>query len=146
MQKIAIINGPNLNLLGKREPEIYGHSSFEDFFTTLKSKKLDCRLNYFQSNIEGEIINFLHQCLNEKYDGIIINAGAYTHTSIAIADAISAINIPTVEVHISNIMAREEFRKTSFIASKCVGSISGLGLQGYELAIQYFIQKENTNE
>ena len=146
MQKIAIINGPNLNLLGKREPEIYGHSSFDDFFTTLKSKKTDCKFTYFQSNIEGEIINFLHQCLNEKYDGIIINAGAYTHTSIAIADAISAINIPTVEVHISNIMAREEFRKTSFIASKCVGSISGLGLQGYELAIQYFIQKENTYE
>lgn len=145
MQKIAIINGPNLNLLGKREPEIYGHSNFDDFYASLQAKYLDIQLNYFQSNIEGEIINFLHQCLNEKYGGIIINAGAYTHTSIAIADAISAINIPTIEVHISNIMAREEFRKTSFIASKCVGNISGLDLQGYELALQYFIQNKNTN-
>ena len=145
MQKIAIINGPNLNLLGKREPEIYGHNSFDDFYASLQAKYLDIQLNYFQSNIEGEIINFLHQCLNEQYDRIIINAGAYTHTRIAIADAISAINIPTIEVHISNIMAREEFRKTSFIASKCVGSISGLGLQGYDLALQYFIQKKNTN-
>lgn len=146
MQKTAIINGPNLNLLGIREPQIYGTSSFDDFYASLQAKYLDVELNYFQSNIEGEIINFLHQCFNDKYDGIIINAGAYTHTSIAIADAISAINTPTVEVHISNIMAREDFRKTSFIASKCVGSISGLGLQGYELALLYFIQKENTNE
>jgi 3-dehydroquinate dehydratase II len=146
MQKIAIINGPNLNLLGTREPQIYGVHSFDDYYESLQAKNLHCRLHYFQSNIEGEIINYLHECLAEKFDGIIINAGAYTHTSIAIADAIAAINIPTVEVHISNVMAREEYRKTSFLATKCVGSISGLGLKGYELALLYFISTEKVNE
>jgi 3-dehydroquinate dehydratase-2 len=146
MQKIAIINGPNLNLLGTREPQIYGVHSFDDYYASLQAKNLHCRLHYFQSNIEGEIINYLHECLAEKFDGIIINAGAYTHTSIAIADAIAAINIPTVEVHISNVMAREEYRKTSFLATKCVGSISGLGLKGYELALLYFISTEKVNE
>lgn len=138
---IVIINGPNLNLLGSREPEIYGGMPFESYLTGLKHKYKYIQLDYYQSNIEGELINRLHQCLNDKIHGIILNAGAYTHTSIALADALSAIRIPTVEVHISNVMAREEFRKTSYIASKCVGSISGLGLEGYELALQYFIQK-----
>lgn len=140
---IAIINGPNLNLLGTREPDIYGNTDFGTCFEQLSVKYTNVQLHYFQSNVEGELINYLHECFNKSFDGIILNAGAYTHTSIAIADALSAIQIPAVEVHISNIMAREEFRKTSFIASKCVGSISGLGLAGYELALQYFIQKAN---
>ncbi len=140
---IAIINGPNLNLLGTREPDIYGNTDFGTYSEQLSAKYTNVQLHYFQSNVEGELINYLHECFNKKFDGIILNAGAYTHTSIAIADALSAIQIPAVEVHISNIMAREEFRKTSFIASKCVGSISGLGLAGYELALQYFIQKAN---
>lgn len=140
---IAIINGPNLNLLGTREPDIYGSTDFGTYFEHLSAKYSSIQLHYFQSNVEGELINYLHECFNKKFNGIILNAGAYTHTSIAVADALSAIQIPTVEVHISNIMAREEFRKTSFIASKCVGSISGLGLTGYELALQYFIQKAN---
>ncbi|MFA6152265.1 MAG: type II 3-dehydroquinate dehydratase [Chitinophagaceae bacterium] len=140
---IAIINGPNLNLLGTREPDIYGNTDFGTYFEHLSTKYSSIQLHYFQSNVEGELINYLHECFNKNFDGIILNAGAYTHTSIAIADALSAIQIPAVEVHISNIMAREEFRKTSFIASKCVGSISGLGLTGYELALQYFIQKAN---
>lgn len=146
MQKIALINGPNLNLLGIREPEIYGTSSFDDFYASLQAKYLDVELKYFQSNIEGELIDFLHQCLREQYEGIIINAGAYTHTSIAIADAIAAINIPSLEVHISNVLAREEYRKTSYLATKCIGSISGLGLMGYELALQYFISTKKGNE
>lgn len=140
---IAILNGPNLNLLGTREPDIYGNTDFGTYFEQLSAKYTNVQLHYFQSNVEGELINYLHECFNKKFDGIILNAGAYTHTSIAIADALSAIQIPAVEVHISSIMAREEFRKTSFIASKCVGSISGLGLTGYELALQYFIQKAN---
>lgn len=139
--KIAIINGPNLNLLGIREPEIYGSLSFESYFAQLSSKHKNLQLSYYQSNIEGNIIDYLHQCLSKGTEGILINAGAYTHTSIAIADAIAAIKIPTIEIHISNIMAREEFRKTSYISSKCLGSISGLGLEAYELGLQYFILK-----
>jgi len=138
MKKIAIINGPNLNLIGTREPEIYGSVSLNNFLIALQQKNKNLTLKFFQSNIEGELVNFLQSCRNET-DGIILNAGAYSHTSIALADAIAAIKTPVVEVHISNVLAREDFRKTSFIASKCIGSISGLGLKGYELALAYFI-------
>jgi 3-dehydroquinate dehydratase II len=139
MLQLAIINGPNLNLLGTREPHIYGNHTFEQYLETLQSQFPDIQLTYFQSNVEGELINHLQECIGNT-SGIILNAGAYTHTSIALADAIAAIQIPTIEVHISNIMAREEYRKTSYIASKCIGSISGLGLDGYQLAVQYFMQ------
>jgi len=137
MLHIAIINGPNLNLLGMREPDIYGKQSFEDYFAELKGRFPEVELSYYQSNVEGELINYLHGCMG-KVQGIILNAGAYTHTSIAIADAVSAIGIPVIEVHIANVLAREDYRKTSFIAAKCVGSISGLGLEGYALAVRYF--------
>jgi 3-dehydroquinate dehydratase II len=140
LMKILILNGPNLNLLGKREPSIYGNISFEDYFKDLKSNYNNVELNYFQSNVEGEIINKLHE-IGFEVDGIIINAGGYTHTSIAIADAIAAIKTPVIEVHISNVYAREDFRKTNFVARNCVGSICGLGLKGYELALQFFITK-----
>lgn len=136
--KIAIINGPNLNLLGKREPHIYGSTSFEDYLAQLRLRFPSAMLTYSQSNVEGELINMLHDCMGRQ-DGVIINAGAYTHTSIAIADAVSSIALPCVEVHISNVLAREDFRKTSYISTKCTGSISGLGLDGYALAIQYFL-------
>lgn len=132
--KIAIINGPNLNLLGKREPEIYGNTSFDDFLNVLKKKYPTIELDYFQSNVEGEIINYLHKT-GFNYHGIIINAGAYTHTSIAIADAIAAIKTPVIEVHLSNVFAREDYRHVSYIGAKCKGSISGMGLKGYELAL-----------
>jgi len=135
---ITIINGPNLNLLGTREPEIYGNQSFDEYFAELQQRFPHITLEYFQSNIEGELIDRLHS-LMDKTDGVILNAGAYTHTSIALADAISATKLKVVEVHISNVLAREEYRKTSFIASKCVGGISGLGMEGYALAIQYFL-------
>ncbi|MES2478215.1 MAG: type II 3-dehydroquinate dehydratase [Bacteroidota bacterium] len=137
---IAIINGPNLNLLGSREPEIYGKETFEDFLKQIRAKNTDITIHFYQSNVEGEIINALHNCIDNQTNGIILNAGAYTHTSIAIADALTAIKIPCIEVHISNVLAREDYRKTSYIAEKCIGSISGLGLQGYELALQYFTQ------
>jgi 3-dehydroquinate dehydratase-2 len=136
--QIHIINGVNLNLLGKREPEIYGNQTFEEYFEELKSLYSIVELDYFQSNIEGELIDYLHQ-VGFVADGIILNAGAYTHTSIAIADAIKAISAPVIEVHISNIFAREAFRHRSYIASVAVGSIVGLGLQGYNLAIEYFL-------
>lgn len=138
MLRLAIINGPNLNLLGVREPEIYGNTTFEEYLAMLDDRFLSVELQYFQSNVEGELINFLHG-LRGKVHGIILNAGGYTHTSIALADAIAAIGIPVVEVHISNVYAREEYRKTSYIASKCVGSITGLGINGYSLAIRHFI-------
>lgn len=138
MLQIAIINGPNLNLLGTREPHIYGSQTFEQYFTLLKDRFPSVELTYHQSNVEGELINILHGCMG-KVQGIIMNAGAYTHTSIAIADAIAAIGIPVLEVHISNVLAREDYRKTSFIAAKCVGSISGLGMNGYALAVQHFM-------
>ncbi len=137
MLNIAIVNGPNLNLLGMREPHIYGNQSFDQYAVKLKERFPLVQFDCYQSNVEGELINYLHSCMG-KMQGIVLNAGAYTHTSIAIADAISAIGIPVVEVHISNVLAREDYRKTSFIAAKCVGSISGLGLEGYALAIQYF--------
>jgi 3-dehydroquinate dehydratase II len=140
LMKIAIINGPNLNLLGKREPGIYGSKSFEEFFDQLKQQLAAVELTYFQSNVEGELINEL-QRIGFDVDGVVMNPGGYTHTSVAIADAISAITAPVVEVHISNIYAREEFRKHSVVSSKCKGSINGLGLKGYELAIKYFIDR-----
>lgn len=142
---ITIINGPNLNLLGSREPEIYGNSTFEEYLKQIREKYTDINFHFYQSNVEGELINALHKCIDNQTNGIILNAGAYTHTSIAIADALSAIRIPCIEVHISNVMAREDYRKTSYIAEKCIGSISGLGLQGYELALQYFIQNRANN-
>ena len=145
MLRIAIVNGPNLNLLGTREPGIYGTQSFTDYLQLLKAAFPAIELGYFQSNVEGEMINHLHNCIG-KAQGIILNAGGYTHTSVALADAVAAIGIPVLEVHISNVLAREEFRKTSFIAAKCIGSISGLGLEGYKLAVQYFVAKNNEQE
>ena len=136
--KLIIINGPNLNLLGKREPEIYGSETFEDFFKKLQSKFNNVELFYFQSNIEGELIDKLHE-VGFDYDGIILNAAAYTHTSVGIGDAIKGINTPVVEVHISNIHAREEFRQHSYIAPNANGALFGFGLKGYELAIQSFL-------
>lgn len=132
--KIIIINGPNLNLLGKREPTVYGSTSFEDYLSTLKAKYPELNLNYFQSNIEGELINKIHE-IGFTYDAIILNAGAYTHTSIAIADAITSITTPVIEVHISNTHKREEFRKYSYLSGVCHGVILGFGLKSYELAI-----------
>ena len=132
--KIQIINGPNLNLLGKREPEVYGKQSFETYFEELNQKYSSITLDYFQSNIEGEIIDMIHQ-VGFDYDGIILNAGAYTHTSIAIGDAIKAITSPVIEVHISNVYSREDFRKHSHISSSCKGIISGFGMNSYSLAI-----------
>ena len=140
MHKIAIINGPNLNLLGSREPEIYGTVTFEAYFAHLQEHYPSVEFFYFQSNIEGEIINHLQAC-NQNVDGILLNAAAYTHTSIAIADTIKAINTPVIEIHISNVFAREDFRKTSYIASACLGSISGLGLEGYALGVSYLLTK-----
>ncbi|GIL23909.1 MAG: 3-dehydroquinate dehydratase [Bacteroidota bacterium] len=139
--KILILNGPNLNLLGKREPETYGNLSFEDFLTSLKSRFGQVELAYYQSNVEGELVNKLHE-VGFTYEGIILNAGAYTHTSVALHDAIAAIKTPVVEVHISNIYAREEFRHKSLITSKCAGLITGFGMEGYALAIHYFIHKK----
>lgn len=136
--KILIINGPNLNLLGTREPETYGNRKFEDYFADLQFKFREVELSYFQSNIEGEIINELHRAIGE-FDGIVLNAAAYTHTSVGIGDAVKAIEVPVVEVHISNTHSREEFRHKSFIAPVAKGVILGFGLQGYELAIQSFI-------
>jgi 3-dehydroquinate dehydratase-2 len=140
--KIAIINGPNLNLLGIRETEIYGHKSFESYLDDLKSKFKQIEIHYYQSNVEGEIVNRLHHW-GFDFNGIILNAGAYTHTSVAIADAISAIKTPVVEVHISNIFAREEYRHVSFVGAKCLGSISGFGLKSYELALNYFANSKH---
>lgn len=137
--KLIIINGPNLNLLGIRETSIYGNTSFEDFLITLQKKYPQIKIEYFQSNIEGEIINKLHET-GFSYDGIILNAGGYTHTSVAIADAIAAIKTPVIEVHISNIFSREDYRKTSLIAPNCKGSIAGFGLDSYRLAIESFIK------
>ena len=137
--KIQIINGPNLNLLGKREPEVYGSQSFESYFELLEQKYNSLELDYFQSNIEGEIINKIHE-VGFDYDGIILNAGAYTHTSIAIGDAIKAISIPVVEVHISNVYSREEFRHISHISSSSRGIISGFGMHSYDLAVNALVE------
>ncbi|HLF46224.1 MAG TPA: type II 3-dehydroquinate dehydratase [Chitinophagaceae bacterium] len=138
--KIAIINGPNLNLLGKREPGIYGNKSFEQFFEELQQKFPQVQLTYFQSNVEGELINEI-QRVGFDFDGIIFNPGGYTHTSVAIGDAVAAIKTPVVEVHISNVHAREDFRKHSFVSGKAAGSIIGLGLKGYELALEWFLDQ-----
>lgn len=138
--KIAIINGPNLNLLGKRETDIYGNMPFEEFLKTLQEKYANIEISYFQSNVEGELINEL-QRIGFDYDGIIFNPGGYTHTSVAIGDAVAAIKTPVVEVHISNVHAREEFRKLSHVSGKAAGSIFGLGLKGYELALEWFISR-----
>ncbi|RTL49392.1 MAG: type II 3-dehydroquinate dehydratase [Sphingobacteriales bacterium] len=135
--KIAIINGPNLNLLGKREPNVYGLETFENYFDKLKNQFPEIQFSYFQSNVEGELINALQQ-FGFNYDGIVLNPGGYTHTSVAIGDAIAAITTPVIEVHISNVHAREDFRKISHVSAKAVGSIIGLGLKGYELAVNYF--------
>lgn len=136
--KIIIINGPNLNLLGRREPLIYGNLTFDEFYESLKKKYADIELNYFQSNIEGEIIDKLHE-IGFSYDGIVLNAGAYTHTSVAIGDAIKGIDTPVIEVHISNVHSREDFRHISYISPNAKGVIAGFGLQSYELAIESFI-------
>lgn len=140
--KIQLINGPNLNLLGKREPEIYGSESFEDYFEQLIKRFPQVQLTYFQSNIEGELISKIHE-VGFDYDAILLNAGGYTHTSVAISDAISGVTTPVLEVHISNIYKREEFRHKSIISKSCVGMISGLGLKGYELGILYFLNSPN---
>jgi len=136
--KICIINGPNLNLLGKREPEVYGTQTFEDYLKILKSKFPNVELSYYQSNIEGELIGKIQE-LGFSYDGIILNAGAYTHTSIGIGDAIKAISIPVVEVHISNTFSRESFRHQSYISGNAKGVILGFGMKSYELAVMSFL-------
>jgi 3-dehydroquinate dehydratase-2 len=136
--KIAIINGPNLNLIGIREPELYGHVDFPSFFSELKSKYPSVELHLFQSNVEGELVGRLQEW-GFSFDGIILNAAAYSHTSLAIADAVSAIKTPVVEVHITNIFAREDYRHVSFSGARCVGSVSGFGMAGYEMALHYFM-------
>lgn len=138
--KIAIINGPNLNLLGKRETDIYGNMPFEQFLESVKKKYPQIEFSYFQSNVEGELISEL-QRVGFDFDGIVLNPGGYTHTSVAIGDAVAAIKTPVVEVHISNVHAREEFRKLSYISGKAAGSIIGLGLKGYELAIEWLLER-----
>src|SRR5687768_6646877 len=138
--KIAIINGPNLNLLGKRETDIYGNMPFEEYFRKLEHKFPHIHFSYFQSNLEGALIDEL-QRVGFDHDGIILNPGGYTHTSVAIGDAVAAIKTPVVEVHISNVHAREDFRKISHVSGKAAGSIFGLGLHGYELAVAWFMQQ-----
>ncbi|MDP2335977.1 MAG: type II 3-dehydroquinate dehydratase [Bacteroidota bacterium] len=137
--KILLINGPNLNLLGIREKSIYGNTSFEDYFQTLRNRYPDIEMEYYQSNIEGELINKIHE-RGFSLDGIIINAGAYTHTSVAIRDAISGVKTPVIEVHISNILTRENFRHESLIGPVCIGSIMGFGLDSYRLGIEAIIE------
>ena len=137
MKRILIINGPNLNLLGKREPEVYGTLTFEAYFETLKSKFPDFQLEYYQSNVEGLLIDKIHE-VGFNFDGIIINAGAYTHTSIAIADAIRAVKTPVIEVHISNVYSREEFRHHSYLSAACKACVVGFGLDSYRLALESF--------
>ncbi|MCE5226037.1 MAG: type II 3-dehydroquinate dehydratase [Porphyromonadaceae bacterium] len=138
MKKIQIINGPNLNLLGKREPTVYGNASFEVYLDTLRKNYPELKISYFQSNIEGELLNKIHE-VGFDYDGIILNAGAYTHTSIALYDAIKAVSTPVVEVHISNVHARESFRHESKISAACKGVILGFGLNSYKLAMESFL-------
>ena len=138
--KILIINGPNINLLGKREPAIYGSQSFDDYLVELKQAYPQVEFEYFQSNIEGEMINKIHQ-IGFDYDGIVLNAGAYTHTSIALQDAIRAVTSPVIEVHISNVHAREEFRHRSMISCACLGVIAGFGMDSYRLAVEALLNK-----
>ena len=138
MKKIQIINGPNLNLLGKREPTVYDNRSFEDYLDTLRARYPECEIAYYQSNVEGELINKIHE-VGFSYDGIVLNAGAYTHTSIALHDAIKAVTTPVVEVHISNVHARESFRHVSMLSAACKGVILGFGLDSYRLAVESFL-------
>jgi 3-dehydroquinate dehydratase II len=138
--QLIIINGPNLNLLGRREPNVYGSETFESYFEKLKNRFPSVHLSFFQSNVEGELINKLHQT-GFTFDGIILNAGGYTHTSVALADAVAAIKTPVIEVHISNIFAREEYRQVSLVSKNCKGIISGFGLQSYALAVEAFTTK-----
>jgi 3-dehydroquinate dehydratase-2 len=138
--KVSIINGPNLNLLGKREPELYGAVSFGDFLRSLQERFPNITIEYYQSNVEGELINEIQRA-GFSSDGIILNPGGYTHTSVAIGDAVAAIKAPVVEVHISNVHAREEFRRQSFVSPKAVGTICGLGLEGYALALQWLTRR-----
>ena len=138
--QISIINGPNLNLLGKRETDVYGTVTFEEFLDTLRTKYANIEISYFQSNVEGELVNEIQRA-GFSCDGIILNPGAYTHTSVAIGDAIAAIKAPVIEVHISNIHGREAFRKISYVSGMAAGVITGLGLKGYELALVHFIDK-----
>lgn len=142
MMKIQIINGPNINLLGKREPSIYGAESFDCYLARLKDRYPEIEFDYYQSNIEGEMINKIHE-IGFSYDGIILNAGAYTHTSIALQDAIRAVTTPVIEVHISNVHTREEFRHKSMISCACLGVICGFGLDSYRLGVEAFLQKRN---
>ena len=135
MKKFIIINGPNLNLLGKRQPEIYGNTTFEDFFKELKSSFESIQLEYYQSNVEGDLVNKLQE-VGFSYSGIVFNAGGYTHTSVAIADSVASLDSPTIEVHISNVYAREEFRHQSLMAANCKGVIAGFGLNSYKLAVE----------
>jgi len=136
--KIQIINGPNLNLLGVREKSIYGNTGFESYLEDLRKQYPDIQLDYYQSNVEGELINKLHE-IGFSYDGVVLNAGAYTHTSVAIADAIAAVTTPVIEVHISNVYKREEFRHHSMLAASCKGVIAGFGLESYRLGVESFI-------
>jgi 3-dehydroquinate dehydratase-2 len=136
--KISIINGPNLNLLGKREPDVYGSQTFEEYYQLLQQQYPDVQFSYFQSNVEGELINEL-QRVGFDYDGILFNPGGYTHTSVAIGDAIAAIKTTVIEIHISNVHAREDFRKISHVSAKCKGTISGLGMNGYRLGVEALI-------
>ena len=140
MKKILIVNGPNLNLLGVREPRIYGHDSFESYMPQLRADFPDVKIKYYQSNVEGELINKLQE-VGFEYDGIVLNAGAYTHTSIALLDCIRSLRCPVVEVHISNVHAREEFRHKSMISEACLGVICGFGLAGYKLAIEGLLEQ-----
>lgn len=137
--KFAIINGPNLNLLGKREPEVYGSQTMEDYLVELRQHFPSVEFHYFQSNVEGELINEI-QRVGFDHDGIVLNPGGYTHTSVALGDAVAAVKAPVIEVHISNIFGREDFRKISHVSARCRGVISGLGLEGYALAVQYLMK------
>ena len=139
MPDIVILNGPNLNLLGKREPDVYGSTGFDEYLESLQQKYPHVKLHYYQSNVEGELINILQE-VGFTADGIIMNPGGYTHTSVAIGDAIAAIKTPVVEVHISNVHAREDFRKLSHVSAKAKGTIAGLGLKGYELALRFLLE------
>jgi 3-dehydroquinate dehydratase-2 len=143
--KLQIINGPNLNLLGTREPEKYGNKSFEDYLIVLRNNYPKLKIDYYQSNVEGELINKIHET-GFEYDGIILNAGGYTHTSVSIADAVAAVNAPVIEVHITNISARENFRHKSIIGRFCKGSITGLGLFGYKLAIEALVEMAKSTQ
>jgi len=138
--KLLLLNGPNLNLLGQREPGVYGHRSFEDCLHDLRKRFPDHDLDHFQSNVEGELVNAL-QAADQAYDGVVFNAGGYTHTSVALRDCIAAIKVPVIEVHISNVLKREEFRHTSMIGGVCLGTISGLGTDGYRLAVDHLLSR-----